>query len=193
MRISAIFPILIASILTLSSEMVLAEVVVPEGFEIQPLDVTKGQVFKPKGWFYNFSGNEQSIVWTISKEDSKKGSYKTGMRIQFSPSIKSFTEESPRDVIAGIIRQKTKSVKVDRLCNEERAGEFQRICLETTEPTNNPKENFKILYTFSWSQEKSAIVITIFGAPESEWNSLKGTIETMSKMTLIGADFWTEK
>lgn len=169
------------------------EIKVPAGYTVQVLDVTKGEIARPDGWFYRFFTDDKSIVWTISKEGSKTGAYRTGMRVQFTPAINRFTGKSARELIGDVIDQKRKSAKVERLCNEERAGEFQRICMETTEPSDIAGKNFRILYTFSWSDEKQAVAITTFGAPEENWESLKDTIYVMSSFVLIGKDFWATK
>jgi hypothetical protein len=188
-----IFFILAAHILLASLSVHAGEITVPQGYELQVLDTTKGEIARPIGWFYDHFADSKSLVWTISKEDSSKGSYITGMRIQFTPSIDRFTKKLPSEIVQGLIAAKQKSVKVDKLCNVETVGEFQKICLETTEPTEINGKNFKILYTYSWSNTKQSIAITTFGAPEEDWVGLKDTIKTMSEIVLIGKDFWYKK
>ena len=165
---------------------VVAEEPVPEGFELQILEGTKGEIAKPKSWFYQSSANDECILWTLSKEDPSKGSYRTGMHIQFCLLVSKMTKTSPEELIRRFVEEKRNSAQIDRECEEVSAGRFKRICLETTEPSSGPVERFKILYTYSWSNDMDAIAVTTFGAPEGDWPQLAETIAVMSQLVLIG-------
>lgn len=164
---------------------------VPDGFELQTLDITHGSILKPKGWFYTFSGNSQSLVWTISKEDPHPGGYKTGLRIQLSPGVSRITKRSAQAVAEEIVAEKRKTETILRECPPEQAGEFMRVCLETKEAVmvSGEKADYRILYTISWSNEKDTLAIMIFGTPYEEWDKYQNIYAQMKNAVLVGKEF----
>jgi hypothetical protein len=165
---------------------------VKPGFEKQILDVTYGEIWRPVGWHYSWFTTSNGAVWTISKEDATKGPYETGMRIQLIPGVKA-GGKTAEQVARGFIAEKVSSVKVERLCDEKASGEFRIICLETTEPTSTPGKSFRILYSVSWSNERDWFVISVFGAPERDWDGLKPTLDAMTEIILVGAKFYEKR
>jgi len=167
---------------------------VPEGFELQTLDITDGNILKPKGWFYRYFTAKSSIIWTISKEDSKLGEYLTGMRIQFTPGFSRVTNKTPQAFAQQYISQKKQSAKTFKDCKAGQAGEFTRVCLETLEKMTSSKGDieFQILYSVFWSNEKDLFAITTFGAPASEWVTVQPIIDVMKDFELLGKEFWNK-
>lgn len=164
----------------------------PAGFERQVLDVTRGEILRPAGWHYSWFSTPHAIIWTVSREDASKGAYDTGMRIQFVPAVKAASGQTPEQVARGFLSGKAASAKVLRLCEEKANGDFRLVCLETSEPSGTPGRNFRILYSVSWSNERDWFVVTIFGAPEAEWEALRPTIDAMARFVLIGEGFGKE-
>jgi hypothetical protein len=168
---------------------------VPEGFEKQILDVTYGHIAKPKGWFYYWGTDKNSIIWTISKEDTKKGSYLTGMRIQFVPGMFRRTKKTPQEFAESFINDKKNSAKVLLECKQKEIEDFTRQCIETIENIRTTKGEIKfhILYSVMWSKAKDAIVLTTFGAPVEDWEQVRPIIDVMADFELIGEEFWKQK
>jgi len=168
---------------------------VPEGFELQRLDVTEGRIAKPKGWFYDYGTDKNSIMWTISKEDSKKGPYKTGLRIQFIPAVSRAAQTTPQLFVEQFLADKKKTEKVVRDCPSRPAGVFARVCLETLESADSfgPDIKFHTLYSLFWSNEKDAIVFTIFMTPESNWEEERHNADQMAEFELLGENLWKKK
>jgi hypothetical protein len=158
---------------------------VPPGYELQKLDTTEGSIAKPKGWYYSHFGKNKSLHWIVAKEDPKAGPYKTGLRIQFVPEATRATGGiPPRQFVERFIAQKRQSAEVKRTCPPADTGGFMRRCLETVEGP------YRILYSLFWSDEKDAIVVTVFGAPTGEWEQAHRIAERMNEFELIGAGFW---
>jgi hypothetical protein len=161
----------------------------PDGFVRQKLDVTDGLIFMPKGWFYRNHGTASGWMWTLSKEDSDAGPYRTGMRIQIFLGLSQNNAPSGEALAASIFQQlgtEAKSVIVS--CKPEPFGAFTRQCLETLETSNaEPGVTFHIRYSAFWTP--SMLVITTFGAPAEDWDALKSTAVTMMAFRLIGPNF----
>lgn len=165
---------------------------VPEGFELQRLDVTEGRIAKPKGWFYSYGGDRNSIVWTISKEDTSKGPYKTGQKIQFAPAVSHAAKMTPQAFVAKFLVDKKKAEKVVKECAPQSEGQFMRACLETLEvaDTFGRDIQFHILYSVFWSNDNDAIVLTTFGTPEQDWEKERHNADQMAQFELLGEGFW---
>ena len=171
-------------------------VTVPDGFELQTLDVTKGSVFKPKGWFYGFTTTQQSMVWTISKEPPASGGYKTGLRIILFPAVSKIMKESPEELGRSLIAHIEKGGKVLRKCSPEQAAGFNLcVCREMKEvlTVSGEKGDYHVLYTTSWSNEQDMVAGVIFGTPYDEWDKYQDLYAQMKNVTLIGEDFWRGK
>lgn len=167
-------------------------ITIPDGFELQTLDVTQGAIFKPKGWFYTYFNTEQSLIWTISKENPKPDGYKTGIRIQFTPGFSKSIKKSMQETAEDIIAQKRRSSKLISECKQEQIEDFKRICIETKEIVTvaGKQDIFHILYTISWSIQKDYFVMVTFGTPYEEWDKFQDIYQQMNKFVLVGKDFW---
>ncbi len=167
-------------------------ITVPDGFELQTLDVTQGSVFKPKGWFYRYEGAGNSMVWTISKESPSPGGYKTGLRIILFPTVSKTMKKSPEELARALIADIEKAGEALRKCAPEQAGNFTRICRETREvlTVSGEKGDYRVLYATSWSNELDMVTGLIFRTPFDEWDKHQDTYAHMKHVTLIGKDFW---
>ena len=166
----------------------------PEGFVLQRLDVTRGMIFKPIGWFYDWGGDRSSIVWTLSREDIKKtGRYDTGMRIQYFYKPKDQSAKSTAEHF--ISRKKQEARKIFRECPPETRDELVCICLETLERTATPLGNvdYRIRYSIFWSEKQNTLIFTTFGTPEPEWEKYRLVADTMASFVLYGEDDGTKK
>jgi hypothetical protein len=154
-------------------------------FERQRLEVTEGSVEKPRHWFYSHRTDGKSITWTLSKEDSRAGQpYQTGFRIQFIPSAAAVLKMPPERFAENLIEQKKAAAQVIRHCPRTVEGDQMRRCIETIEGP------FRILYSLIWSEKLDHLVVTTFGTPVSDWETLRPVAERMSTFTLLGEAFW---
>ena len=160
---------------------------VPKGFTLQKLEATGGKIARPKGWYYNETATPTGYVWTISKEDSSKEPYLTGLRIQLIAGINETFKKSPQQLIKDIISERKSTAKIIDTCKEANKGMFKRICLETEEMIDNSKGNilYHILYSYFWSDRPDLVVLTVFGCPADEWQNVKDTVNIMSDFTLL--------
>lgn len=158
------------------------------GFEKQILDITYGEVWRPKGWFYSWRTTASGAMWTVSREAANDGSYDTGMRIQLiilPPSERMTAEQFAK----GFVSNKVASTKVERRCDEQQKGDFKTICVETTEPGAGGKQ-YRILYSVSWSASRKWVVVTTFGTHAAEWEALRPTVDAMTDVVLVGDKFY---
>jgi hypothetical protein len=169
-----------------------AQIRVPDGFVLQPLDPTDGQIARPKGWFYTSSGTPSGWLWTLTKEDPSKGPYKTGLRIQMLVGVEKGTGKSRETFVNEQLDEKRSSTKVIRDCQVSDIEGFHRRCLEVIESIrlgDLPPADFHVLYTFMWGTEMDIVVVSIFGAPPEEFPAIASTANAMSEFRLIGPGF----
>ncbi|WMS88463.1 hypothetical protein [Pleionea litopenaei] len=152
-----------------------------EEFETQELKPLGGKIRKPKSWFYRESHGGPHYIWTISKEESENGEYKTGVRIQATFGIEENTEMTRERFIRSFIEMKKSQVEVLSECKAEEQGMFFRICLETKEPAPNLGDNryYRIQYSLFWGKELDLIVIQIAGTPEEYWSDYQQIFQQM--------------
>jgi hypothetical protein len=164
------------------------DVVVPEGFVLQTLEPTDGQIAKPKDWYYTSEGTPSGWMWTLSKEDTAKGAYETGMRIQMMFDVQADSGLTKAAFIDKFVRDKVASSEVIRNCPVTDEGEFFRRCLEVLEdiPLKGVAERFHILYSLSWSKNMDMVVVSIFGTPLADWPAQAATADAMAHFRLIG-------
>ena len=150
-------------------------------FVTQILEPTGGKILRPKDWFYVESHQGPSYVWTISREDSKKGGYTTGVRIQTLVGVKEGTGKSGKDFLLDFVSAKKKQAdKVIKNCEETEQGLFRRICLETEEGADH------ISYSLFWGTDNlDVVVISVAGTTKELWGEYAGTFEKMSAFELI--------
>jgi hypothetical protein len=157
---------------------------VPTGFVRQTLEPGIGEINKPRGWIYSHEFVEENggmrLMWTLSKERFRDGSYDTGFRLQVFLGIQKATGKTAKQFIDDFISAKRKEAKeVPRDCRATKQGEFTRICLETEEG------KYRILYSFLWQEGGDTAVIAISGAKKSEWQKFSATFNQMNGFTLI--------
>lgn len=152
----------------------------PDGFVLQKLEPTGGEIERPKDWFYAEAHNQFVFKWTISAEDSTKGPYTTGVKIQTFTHIKQNTGKSPKQFILDFAEAKKHDAKVLKSCAEKADGLFTRICLETEEGPCH------ILYSLFWGNKDLDIaVVTIAGTTLDRWKDHAATFDRMSAFKLI--------
>lgn len=161
---------------------------IPKGYVLQRLDATDGKIAKPKNWFYNSSGTSNGWVWTFSEEDTSKGEYETGLRLQLIVEVKKNMKQSPEDFAKGFLNSKKNGISFLKPCDETIVGDFIRQCLETVEkiPQKSGTKAFHILYSVFWSNNRDMVVVSTFGAPVEKWDSVKSISSAMSYFELIG-------
>lgn len=156
-------------------------VTAPTEFVTQLLEPTGGKILRPKEWFYSESHNESSYTWTLSREDSTKGRYTTGVRIQTIVGVKKGTGKSPKKFISDYVAAKKKEAdKIVESCAETDQGLFRRVCLETEEGP------YRILYAFFWGNNNvDIVVVSISGTKKELWDTYRPTFDKMGTFELI--------
>jgi hypothetical protein len=167
------------------------DVVVPEGFVLQPLSETDGQIARPKDWFYSSNGTPSGWLWTISKEDPTKGPYKTGLRIQLLVGVAEGTGRTREDFVRNFISGKRATSEITRTCPASDFGQFYRQCIEVLEPVQPPAGpgTYRILYSLMWGKALDMVVVSTFGAPPEIWHTVAPIADTMTAFRLIGPNF----
>ena len=171
-----------------------ADIPIPPGFVLQPLAETDGQIARPRDWFFASQGTPSGWMWTLSREDTSKGPYDVGMRIQM---LLGYTESSgkPREAfVREFLAGKRAAAEVLRECGAPvDIGAFQRLCLEVIEEVALPapavSRRFRVLYSLMWGEELDVVVVTIFGAPPEEWETAGPIADAMAAFRLIGPKF----
>jgi len=161
----------------------------PAEFVTQVLEPTGGKIQRPKDWFYKESQNQSGYLWTISREDSTKGPYLTGMRIQLLSGVKKATGKTAEQFIRDFIEKKKKEAdKVVNLCDPKEQYLFTRMCLETEEGP------FHILYSLFWgTDDLDMAVIVIAGAPAELWDTYAPAFDKMGNFELIDMKRFEDK
>lgn len=165
-------------------EATVAATVVPEGFESQVLEPTGGHIARPKDWFYAEGHRGKSYLWTISREDSAKGPYTTGMRIQAMIDIREGTGKDARQFVLDFVENKKKTAEhVIETCAEKKQGMFTRLCLQTEEGP------YHILYSLFWdTKSRDMVVITISGTTKELWPTYAPIFDQMSAFELLNPE-----
>jgi hypothetical protein len=166
------------------------ELTVPDGYVLQRLEATDGQIAMPKDWHYKSSGTPSGWLYTFSKEKPDPN-YETGLRVQMLMGIEKGTKRTKEEFVNANIDTKKRSVtEVVKECKEPSdAGFFMRRCLEVIENIrigNNPPKPFRILYTFSWAKTMDMVVVNTFGTPTEKWDEFKDVCNAMGSAILIG-------
>src|SRR5437764_993742 len=117
-----------------SSALAQTNAVTPTNFVLQVLEPTGGKIHRPKDWFYTEGHRGPTYMWTISREDSSKAAYTTGVRIQTFVGVKKGTGKTPKEFVEDFVSKKKKTAdKVVKSCGESKQQLFRRICIETEE------------------------------------------------------------
>lgn len=168
------------------------DIAVAEGFVLQPLDPTDGQIARPRDWFYASEGTPSGWMWTISREDTRLGPYDVGMRVQLMMGVEAQSGLTrPAFVQQFIEGKRAAGVQVVRDCPVQVEGEFHRRCFEVVEPLElgGKRRDFHILYSLSWATAMDMVAVTIAGAPVDEWRDYRATFDKMADIRLIGPAF----
>lgn len=160
---------------------------VPAGFDLQILEPTGGKIAKPKEWFYAEQHHGPVYVWVLSKEDSRKEPYLTGLKIQVFSGVKKGTGKSSKEFCLTFLDSKRTSTKVISASPESAQYLFTRQCLEVEEEVliNAKRGLYHINYSVFWSENSDLAVITIAGAPVEVWPEYQEVFQVMSKFELI--------
>jgi len=168
---------------TLWPESVLAQTTVQSSVTFVPqiLDPTGGKIQRPNDWFYVENHKERFYTWILSREDSSKGPYTTGVRIQTLIGVKEVTGKTPKEFVQDFIQRKKKEAdRVLDTCPEKKQGLFTRVCLETEESPH------RILYSLFWGNDDLDIVVTsIAGTTSDLWNMYSHIFDEMSGFELF--------
>ena len=184
MRAFVLFALLLAPLASRASD----DLPVPEGFVLQALAETDGQIARPKDWFFASQGTPSGWMWTISKEDTRQGPYETGMRIQMFLGVAAKSGMTRPQFAEHFLAGKRDATTVLRDCPAQDAGDFMRRCLEVLESIDGPSgpRTYRILYSMMWGKQMDMVVLSIFGAPPEDWDSLEPVINTMAAFRIVG-------
>jgi hypothetical protein len=161
----------------------------PVGFRTQVMDPTDGRINMPADWSYKSGGTQNGWLWTFAKDRNATNGYDTGFSIQLFLQVRQFSQSSPQAFAQGFLQQKRVSARVVRDCPPSEVGGYSRQCVETVENLQRGLRTraFRLLYSVFWSNERDQVIVTAFGAPETDWPKLEGTLNTMSEFQLTGA------
>ncbi|WP_341898142.1 hypothetical protein [Ferrovibrio terrae] len=163
---------------------------VPEGYVLQELRPTGGQIAKPANWQYHDFAGSNGWTWIIAASDPTKW-YDIGWRTQLLIGVESGTKRPRADFVRNFINQKRTTGQVLRDCPQSDQGDFFLICLETIETLKTPsgERRFHILYSVFWGKQMDMVYVTTSGAPEEDWETARPAFEVMRNFIIIGADF----
>jgi len=155
--------------------------VTPTNFVQQILEPTGGKIQRPKDWFYTEGHRGPTYMWTISREDSSKGSYTTGVRIQAFVGVKNGAGKSPKEFVEDFLSKKKKAAdKVVKTCAESKQQLFTRVCIETEEGPDH------ILYSLFWGNDDlDVVVVSIAGTTKALWDTYSPVFDKMAGFELI--------
>jgi hypothetical protein len=153
----------------------------PSEYVTQVLEPLGGKIKKPKDWHYVEEHRKHTYMWTLSLEDSKKGPYTTGVRIQAFMGIKEATGQSAKDFILDFIKSKKANpgIQIEESCEEKNLGLFTRVCLEIEEGP------YHILYSLFWGNDMDVAVVSIAGTSKELWRVYAPTFDKMNTFELI--------
>ncbi len=161
----------------------------PDGWIVQKLDGTDGEILRPTSWSFRERPTPSGFEWTLADEFRADGSYLTGMKILFSH-FSSEAEERPERAAQEIIASIERSVPtIVSTCGPVSHGRFTNQCIEVVQPIASllPNEPFHVVYGVWWSEE--ILVVSIFGAPEGRWGAVEPIYAAMANFVLIGPRF----
>lgn len=161
----------------------------PMEFVTQELDPTGGEIERPKDWHYKEGHRENTLMWTLAKEDHDDGTYTTGVRIQMFAGVTKATSLTPKEFIEQFVEKKrrTEGVRVVNICDPQDEGVFKRVCLEIVEGPHH------ILYSLFWNNDMDMAAITIAGTSKELWHVYAPTFDRMNKFKLLDVKKLQEK
>ena len=176
--IARIFPLMLIAVYPALAQ---TNNVAPTNFVSQLLEPTGGKIQRPKEWFYAEGHRGRTYMWTISREDSSKGPYTTGVRIQTFVGVKKAVGKSPKEFVEDFVAKKKKAAdKLVKSCAESKQQLFSRVCLETEEGPH------RILYSLFWGNDDlDVVVISIAGTTKELWDTYSPVFDKMGEFELI--------
>lgn len=163
------------------------EFFVPEGYVLQSLDLARGRIARPEGWFYTEGSGQAQVRWTISKEDASIGSYETGLSIQLFLHVQENTGKNPREFIDSQLEQISAVYEVISVCPETVVSGFNRRCIEVLQKAS-PEDGIKayrMLYSFLWWDDGDIAIATVFGTPPELWDEMEEVRIVTSRFELL--------
>lgn len=159
----------------------------PAGFKERDFGPLGGRILMPVDWFASEGSKGSNYMLTVSKEDlASTGRYETGWRLQWIAGITKLANISATQAIQYNIARKKAAEEVLRECDPEKIGEFMRQCLETRAPVpGSPGKKYRIIYTFTWSDELDMMISGTFGAPEEDWEEAAKIYNVIKNFVLM--------
>lgn len=156
---------------------------VPDGYVLQDLEPTGGQIARPKDWNYHQQPTRSGWLWVISPEDPR-GKFDTGWQAQALVGVEKTTKRPTREFALNFLNEKRRSGRVLRDCPTIERGSFAGTCIETIEGKS------RFIYSVLWGRQNLDMVYVItFGAPEAEWDQVSEAANTFSTFKPASADF----
>jgi hypothetical protein len=153
----------------------------PTDFVTQILEPTGGKILRPRNWFYSEGHRGPTLMWTISREDSRNGApYITGVRIQVFRGLKAGAGKTAEQFIRDFSATKSSQSKVIETFPEVDQGLFRRIGIQTEEGAN------RIIYSLFWGKNDLDIAaISIAGTSKELWDVYSSTFQAMGEFEII--------
>lgn len=182
--------ILFAALLLICSPVYAQTIVVPDGYVLQELHPTGGQIARPANWQYRDFAGSNGWTWIIAASDPTKW-YDIGWRAQLLAGVEGNTKRPRAEFVSNFLNQKRAVGQVVRDCPQVDQGDFYLVCLETTENVRTPSgdRKYRVLYSVFWGKQMDMVYVTTSGAPEEDWENARPTFEVMRNVVIIGSDF----
>lgn len=170
-----------------------AAVIVPPGYVRQQLEPTGGEIARPIDWYFHTQQTPSGWIWTMSKQDSRKGTWLTGQRIQLMVGVEGSSGLTRAGFVDRYLADRRRGTRVLLECPATDMGEFHRRCLEVVETgeVDGKPRNFRVMHSLMWGKELDMVVTSTFGAPSETWREDALRSEPMTGFRLLGPD--TEK
>jgi hypothetical protein len=122
------------------------------------------------------------------KDPQPDGSYGTGMAIQLFFDVQARAGTSPALWAVDLIDQLKKRGTLVTECPRSEQEQFYRYCLELLEqqPVRGRPTEMHVLYSVMPAKTGNILVLTMYGAPQSEWVEQAPVIRVMSDFRMFG-------
>jgi len=166
---------------------------VPPGYVRQQLEPTGGEIAKPIDWFFHSQETPTGWIWTLSKEDPRKGGYSTGQRIQLMVGVEATSGLTRAGFVDRYLADRSRGRQVMSQCPATDLGEFHGRCVEVIEQgeVDGEPRAFRVMYSLMWGKDLDMVVGSTFGAPVDSWREDARRSQPMTGFRLLGPD--TEK
>lgn len=161
---------------------------VPEGFDQQILEPTGGKIARPIGWHYAELHGGPRYKWIISKEDPKKGPFRTGIMLQTFMGIKEGAGKTPEQFCKEFLESRaTGAEKVHRRFPDTKMGLFTRAGVEVEEMVTHGQneERHRVVYSVFWMGDGDLAAVMSAGCPADDWDTNKDRFDIMGQIELI--------